>query len=289
MAWKTRGNRRYYYRSRRVGNRVVSEYCGGGLAGELAAGIDQMRRDKLDRHRHQVRELHAELQHLADDVRGFCCDVGDFTRASLVAGGYYQHRGNWRMRMTLKANHGSPLPTREDLNALVDLANQGHRDALEELRNTLNNHPEIWQRLGDLGLHVETALIAAICQGNALVRESLQRQLAEMKAELVSADSPLLERMAAQRIMVCWLELQMTDASFPEPPNRFILQRKQVAQNRFAKAIRTLDLVRQMTPGGRPSGAPSKKQKNSSERKRRMSPANRLAVFFNREIPVGAS
>ena len=44
MGWETRGNKRFYYRKVRVGNRVRSAYCGSGARGELAAMEDQQRR-----------------------------------------------------------------------------------------------------------------------------------------------------------------------------------------------------------------------------------------------------
>ena len=40
MGWETRGNNTYYYRKRRVGPSVVSEYAGSGKAGLLAERID---------------------------------------------------------------------------------------------------------------------------------------------------------------------------------------------------------------------------------------------------------
>ena len=40
MAWEARGNKSYYYRKRRIGRRVVSEYVGSSETAELIAGMD---------------------------------------------------------------------------------------------------------------------------------------------------------------------------------------------------------------------------------------------------------
>jgi hypothetical protein len=95
MAWVTKGKRRYYYRSRRVGGRVVREYYGCGPLAEMAAHLMDMRRrarTARDREAAQFddvdagfRQLHAHLDRAA--------------AAHLLAAGYYRHdRGPWRKR-----------------------------------------------------------------------------------------------------------------------------------------------------------------------------------------------
>lgn len=97
MGWDKGG--RYYTRSRRVNGRVVREYIGGGVPGELVARMDAIERDKrlTDREcakiaRAKVEALDApltELNELADLL----------ARAALVAAGYHQHnRGEWRKK-----------------------------------------------------------------------------------------------------------------------------------------------------------------------------------------------
>jgi len=47
MAWETRRNgRQYYYRSRRLGHRVVQEYLGAGCVAYAAAAEDEAARAK---------------------------------------------------------------------------------------------------------------------------------------------------------------------------------------------------------------------------------------------------
>lgn len=46
MAWEQRGNRRYYYRAKKIGGRVVKHYLGAGIAAHNAAAKDKAARDR---------------------------------------------------------------------------------------------------------------------------------------------------------------------------------------------------------------------------------------------------
>lgn len=96
MSWETRGNNRYYYRRRKVGGRVVSEYIGGGLLAEAVAGLDELERDERRRAAAEWRAIvaadgqHAEALAEVDNV------VRSAVAAALIASGYHQHRRQWR-------------------------------------------------------------------------------------------------------------------------------------------------------------------------------------------------
>jgi hypothetical protein len=103
MAWEQRGNRSYYYRSRKIEGRVVKEYVGGGLAGMLAQREDDFRRHK----RETVRAaFQAEQDTVAATatVHDELCAVADaLMTAALVAAGYHRHdRSHWRKRHASK-------------------------------------------------------------------------------------------------------------------------------------------------------------------------------------------
>jgi hypothetical protein len=104
MAWEQRGNRTYYYRSRKIEGCVVKEYVGGGLAGMLAAREDEARRRRQYAARVALRSdrdtfnataaAHDELSRAADALM----------TAALVAAGFHRHdRGQWRKRHGSKA------------------------------------------------------------------------------------------------------------------------------------------------------------------------------------------
>ena len=99
MAWEQRGNRDYYYRSVRVGGRVVKEYGGGGLMGHLAAEFEEERREERAARREYERgerERWAALEAPADEL-AMLTDALAGVALALV--GYRKHaRGEWRRR-----------------------------------------------------------------------------------------------------------------------------------------------------------------------------------------------
>ena len=98
MAWETRNGNRYYYRSVRDGEKVRKEYVGTGPLALLAAEADETRRLLRQRQREQeleelerLREADALAERLFEDVEALA-------RAVLVASGYRNHKGEWRLR-----------------------------------------------------------------------------------------------------------------------------------------------------------------------------------------------
>jgi hypothetical protein len=99
MAWQTRGNSAYYYRSRREGGRVVRDYFGGGPEAELAAELDRRRRAEriaLVAEAEADRERHATAARPLDELALLTDLLLDTT---LAVAGYHRHdRGPWRKR-----------------------------------------------------------------------------------------------------------------------------------------------------------------------------------------------
>lgn len=99
MAWEQRGNRTYYYRSVRVGGRVVKEYAGGGLMGLMGAEFEEDRREQRAMEQRRVRaerERWSDLERSADELN----ELADaLAGVALALAGYRRHdRGEWRKR-----------------------------------------------------------------------------------------------------------------------------------------------------------------------------------------------
>jgi len=93
MAYQRNG---YYYRSRRDGDRVVTEYLGRAEWATAAAELDAFERE---RRREEAAEERArretELQ-LDRDIDALGEIARAVTTAALLASGYHTHRRQWR-------------------------------------------------------------------------------------------------------------------------------------------------------------------------------------------------
>lgn len=105
MAWETRGKRgrRYYYRPQRNGSRVEKTYLGCGPAAVRAAERDAEARARRDAEhaldRQAAARLEATFVSLDQLMSDFDSSLALLTQATLLAGGLYQHHGQWRRRL----------------------------------------------------------------------------------------------------------------------------------------------------------------------------------------------
>ena len=99
MAWeKRKRGTSYYTRSRKVDGRVIREYVGGGVLGEIAALEDAYERRRREEEAAYWREERERLRALVSSVEELCEAAEILARAHLVAGGYRRTGGHWRRR-----------------------------------------------------------------------------------------------------------------------------------------------------------------------------------------------
>ena len=98
MAWEERGNGSYYYRKRRIGGRVVSEYVGQGEVASLVAQLDAIERTQQQAHRASAAAEGAQQDADDQQAAAVATVIATLTRGVLVANGFYQHKRQWRRR-----------------------------------------------------------------------------------------------------------------------------------------------------------------------------------------------
>ncbi len=100
MGWESRERGGLYYtRSRKENGRVVREYIGGGMLGELAAQMDAIERERREERATRWKEGQEDLDALEAPVDELTEASDILVRAALLACGYRQHnRGEWRLR-----------------------------------------------------------------------------------------------------------------------------------------------------------------------------------------------
>lgn len=98
MGWENRGNQAYYYRKRRRGRRVVSEYLGSGDLAELAAQIDQATAAARAEELRAQREERAAQRAIDGALDAAGRQTALLLRAYLLSNGYHTHKGQWRRK-----------------------------------------------------------------------------------------------------------------------------------------------------------------------------------------------
>jgi hypothetical protein len=103
MAIESRRNGNlYYYRKRREGSRVVSEYVGGGVLVELEQYRAEQERALREAERERLRIAKLSMAEVDAQIGRFSRMVDELVRAELIAAGYHQHKRQWRRRRESK-------------------------------------------------------------------------------------------------------------------------------------------------------------------------------------------
>ena len=152
---------------------------------------------------------------------------------------------------------------------LLKQANRGDRSVLPEMRRLLDDSPELWQFLGDLGRHAKSAWINRASGEDLVRRETLMRSVAALEEELAGPNPSAIERVLAERVVVTWLEVHTLDPVLTERTEMTLAQaafydkRRVRAHRRLLAAIRTLATVRRLVVptlqvSGRPADRPNR-------------------------------
>jgi hypothetical protein len=271
MGWETRLDRyEYFVFSLRRGDRVV-HFTFKGAAAEIACYEADCRREARQKAltaRREYRELRAQARTHLDRLIGLTKLLQEVI---LLAAGYHQHaRGEWRKRrrsMTAQTTAQTPpapaKPTTEPsgdlwqrLKVLADRAQSGDTNALPEIRRELDEHPEVWRTAGDYSLLARELWVKLVSGGDSVLAESARRRLDALKEELSRPFPDPLERLLVERVVICLLQLEFSDAELaaaekqPAAKRGDVLKCHLAAQKSFDLAQKALSRHRQLIKAG---------------------------------------
>ena len=264
MGWDIRkGGHRYFTRSRRIGGRIVREYYGTGIAGQMMAlEVERARRQKAESQR-LWREWLTCSSAAEQHFRSFAARTRLLVRAALLAAGFNQHdRGEWRLRMSQTKEQPKPAAAAESnaepdtLGELIALANKGDAKAQERLRRHVKANPGIYD--GDLGTIAKKSWIALCAENDFMLTDSLVKQFEALHLELAGEKPSPTIRLLAEQVALAWMRAHFYDvllgsghrAKFTADKIAELQTLQMRAQQQYTISLKELEKVRQLMARG---------------------------------------
>ena len=102
MGWETRGNNTYYYKKKRQGTKVVSEYAGTGDLARINASLEQEKGEMQEAEKQFLKEKRTEIEGLEQKTSQADNLMRRLLEGILLLSGYHKHKGQWRRRRYAK-------------------------------------------------------------------------------------------------------------------------------------------------------------------------------------------
>jgi hypothetical protein len=147
--------------------------------------------------------------------------------------------------------------TVEKLHDLLRLAEKGEEAAVPEIRQILNEHPDLALRYVDVAHVAEDALIEEMTEeGDLAAKELIRCQLGAMREQIAGTNSSPLEWLLSERVVLTWLKVQLFEALYARnmpkltmPQEEHHQKRLDRAHGRHLSAIRALAQIRKLLKG----------------------------------------
>lgn len=145
---------------------------------------------------------------------------------------------------------------RQQLEFLTQKANSGDQKALTELRQFLDEHPEVEEHVGDLARLAEAHWVDLLVGTDSLTREAVKRQLAQLKEGLTGQRPSPVEKLVVDLVAVNFLAERHAEITAAASGNStleqaaFKLKRAESAQRRYLASLKMLTHLRALMPQG---------------------------------------
>lgn len=153
-----------------------------------------------------------------------------------------------------------PIPQAVGIQELMKRASEGNATCLAGLPRVLDDNPQIWQVVGNVGSLAERHWIELMAEGNKLAEESIIRRLRATKAELAGPNPSPLEALLIDVIGIASLasmhgEIVAAQGGGSIQQAAFRQRRAESTQRRFLRAVKTLAMVRALSAKTTPKSA----------------------------------
>lgn len=266
MAWEKRGRGLYYYRKRREGRRVVSEYVGSGPLAALSAELDAAKRQARESEWAEVRAARAEQRQtdvaLGTAENALCALIS----AVLEGYGFHQHKRQWRKRRTmgsdLEAKKRDQVAQRR-MGELLDVLAAGEDlegGELTELERLCRDVPDLWKHVAQANAFAFIEQTSGDAVGWRILMDATYRRVLD---GLGYQRARGMERLLIEHAGLCWLRLDAVERSYSQNVRdgasmttaNYWERVLSATQGRFLRALSTLARVRRLA-------LPSAKQVN---------------------------
>ena len=142
----------------------------------------------------------------------------------------------------------------DELRALDVRAHEGDEEAPQRIRRALEETPDSAQILGNIAVRgAERAYVTKLCGNDPLLGEALSMRLEAMRQEIAGPDPSPLERLMAERVAACWVQVLQAEAACAANLGRPATSRSEYHERRldrlhrrYLAAIRTHAQVRKL-------------------------------------------
>jgi hypothetical protein len=140
-------------------------------------------------------------------------------------------------------------PDAAELRSLVERGRRGDATVLPQLREFLDEHPEVWQKAGDLAHHVQSSWLELLVGDDVLGREAIQLQAEQMRRELRSEQSSTAEELLLDLVVASWLEVQFNQVDQAARKGGGVggVRRSDSAQRRYLSALKALTTLQKLS------------------------------------------
>jgi hypothetical protein len=168
--------------------------------------------------------------------------------------------GQKDQRTEVSKYHEPIAPARRDelldeLRDILEDAHDGDQKALSRVREILKELPRMANIFADLAKEAERAVIKRVSGADPIIEEALPIKLKAMKGELCGQSPSPLERLLAERIVACWLQLQYAEIVYAQnlgklsiPQSEYHQRRLDKLHRRYLSSIKSLAQIRKMGP-----------------------------------------